>query len=116
MTTTGILHRLDVVRSFELNIFDIISFVFDSFKYKFKVPQKEYSISCANNNQCKASMGLTCSTTNNVCVCPLQINANRCDCTATQYYDPTIGCRKTPLKQNDSVIFALFISLIKKAE
>jgi len=62
------------------------------------VPQKEYSIGCANTNQCKASMRLTCSTTNNVCVCPLQINANRCDCTAVQYYDPTIGCRMLPLK------------------
>jgi len=57
------------------------------------VPQKEYSIACADNNQCKASMKLSCSTANNVCVCPLHINAYRCDCTATQYFDPTTGCR-----------------------
>jgi hypothetical protein len=62
--------------------------------YLIQVPQKEYSITCRNSTECKASFNLVCSTSNNQCLCPNAFSEYRCDCVFSKYYDPTLGCCK----------------------
>ena len=61
--------------------------------FLWKVNQKDYASTCAATVECKAALGLYCSTTGNQCECPTSLPAGNCDCTSTQYYkDATSGC------------------------
>lgn len=48
---------------------------------------------CTYTNMCKTALGLYCSTTGNLCECPVSLNAGFCDCPDTKYYNyTTVKC------------------------
>ena len=114
LTTIGQIQLMDAVSLIHILLFTI--------KLEFRnclieVPQKEYSITCRNSTECKASFFLVCSTSNNQCVCPNAFSEYRCDCPFSKYYDPTVGCRKfSQLKMNGKWTQLLLNLFYKKPE
>ena len=72
-----------------------------------KVAQVDYGEQCVTTVQCKTSLKLVCSTSNDQSYGPTSLSVNRCDCLVSQYYqDSTTGCGN-PL----AYLYCLCISL-----